>query len=317
MATAPTSPFAPVAFATTENGGESGAAPGAGLSLGEILSKAGKRAIGGGLPGAAAMGVQVISLMWLRTVMNVAYARGGGFFHNLKALYAEGGIRRFYRGLGPALAQGPLSRAGDTAANELVLSLFESNETLHAMPMAVKTAAAAVTAAAWRINLMPIDAAKTTLQVQGRDGLRLLMKKVRVSGFGVLYHGAAGAFSATWVGYYPWFFVFNTLQEKVAVPDADEAYYTVKKHGRNALIGFAASATSDCISNSLRVIKTTKQTSPVALTYPDTVRQIIRQDGVSGLFLRGLSTRLIANAMQGAMFSLMYKAIQDRFFKKE
>ncbi len=38
--------------------------------LGETLKKAGKRALGGGLPGAAAMGVQVLSLMWLRTTVN-------------------------------------------------------------------------------------------------------------------------------------------------------------------------------------------------------------------------------------------------------
>lgn len=38
--------------------------------LGETLKRAGKRALGGGLPGAAAMGVQVLSLMWLRTTVN-------------------------------------------------------------------------------------------------------------------------------------------------------------------------------------------------------------------------------------------------------
>lgn len=35
----------------------------------------------------------------------------------LRTLYKEGGIPRFYRGLLPALVQGPLSRFGDTAAN--------------------------------------------------------------------------------------------------------------------------------------------------------------------------------------------------------
>lgn len=35
----------------------------------------------------------------------------------LRHLYREGGVVRFYRGLGPALLQGPLSRFGDTAAN--------------------------------------------------------------------------------------------------------------------------------------------------------------------------------------------------------
>ena len=40
------------------------------LDMGEILRKAGRRALGGGIPGAAAMGIQVLSLMWLRTTVN-------------------------------------------------------------------------------------------------------------------------------------------------------------------------------------------------------------------------------------------------------
>ena len=44
--------------------------------LGEIMRKAGKRALGGGIPGAAAMGIQVLSLMWLRTTVNYQYRYG-------------------------------------------------------------------------------------------------------------------------------------------------------------------------------------------------------------------------------------------------
>ena len=35
-----------------------------------ILTKAGKRALGGGIPGFLAMIVQVVALMWLRTLVN-------------------------------------------------------------------------------------------------------------------------------------------------------------------------------------------------------------------------------------------------------
>lgn len=38
----------------------------------EILAKAGKRALGGGVSGAAAISLQVGGLMWLRTTMNCA-----------------------------------------------------------------------------------------------------------------------------------------------------------------------------------------------------------------------------------------------------
>lgn len=40
------------------------------LSGGEIMEKAMNRALGGGIAGAAAMGLQVCSLMWMRTIMN-------------------------------------------------------------------------------------------------------------------------------------------------------------------------------------------------------------------------------------------------------
>ena len=41
-----------------------------------ILAKAGRRALGGGLSGAAAGVVQVLLLMWLRTAMNYQYRYG-------------------------------------------------------------------------------------------------------------------------------------------------------------------------------------------------------------------------------------------------
>lgn len=42
------------------------------IPLDAILRKAGKRALGGGVPGAIAMGAQVVTLMPLRTTMNVS-----------------------------------------------------------------------------------------------------------------------------------------------------------------------------------------------------------------------------------------------------
>jgi hypothetical protein len=82
------------------------------LSISEILNNARKSAIRGGTAGAAAMGANVACLMWLRTTVNYQYRNGTSFPVALKTLYADGGIPRFYRGLLPALFQGPLSRFG-------------------------------------------------------------------------------------------------------------------------------------------------------------------------------------------------------------
>lgn len=71
------------------------------------IKKAKTAALEGGIPGMTAMSVQVLSLMWLRTTVNYQYKYGTNTMTALKTLYKQGGIPRFYRGLGPALIQGP------------------------------------------------------------------------------------------------------------------------------------------------------------------------------------------------------------------
>lgn len=123
--------------------------------LKEIFRRAGKRALGGGIPGAVAMGAQVLTLMPLRSTMNYQYRYGNSTTTSaIRTLYSDGGVRRFYRGIGPALFQGPLSRFGDTAANSGILTLLDSFDNTKDLPVGVKTAAASSTAAAWRIFLM-------------------------------------------------------------------------------------------------------------------------------------------------------------------
>ncbi len=43
--------------------------------------------------------------MWMRTTMNYQYRYGTSTKEAMKALYGQGGILRFYRGVGPALLQ--------------------------------------------------------------------------------------------------------------------------------------------------------------------------------------------------------------------
>ena len=93
--------------------------PGAAIDVQAILAKASGKAMEGGMAGASAAAVQVLSLMWLRTAMNYQYRYGTSTSQALSLLYKEGGIPRLYQGLPFALVQGPMSRFGDTAANAL------------------------------------------------------------------------------------------------------------------------------------------------------------------------------------------------------
>jgi len=164
---------------------------------------------------------------------------------------------------------------------------------------------------------MPIDAMKTIAQVEGKGSFGKLVAKVRQGGPIVLWHGAFGAYGATLVGHYPWFFVNNYLEATLPKVDPNDSNYMMKKLGRNAGIGFCASVASDCCSNSIRVIKTVKQTSTVPITYTEAMKQVVEKDGMAGLFGRGLKTRIMANGMQGIMFKVLWKLFEDKLNKQK
>jgi hypothetical protein len=103
--------------------------------------------------------------------------------------------------------------------------------------------------------------------------------------------------------------VYNELNAHL--PSYDRKTELAKYLGRNAAIGFSASAVSDTLSNSIRVLKTTKQSSAVAISYSQAARMVIAADGVQGLFFRGLRTKIISNGAQGMMFSVFWRLGQD------
>jgi len=269
--------------------------------MSEIMSKASKKALTGGIAGMGAQAINVLTLMWMRTIMNYQYRYGGTFTQTVSKLYAEGGIPRFYRGLAPGLIQAPMARFGDTAANDGALAALEHTN----IPTAAQTMVASACAAGFRVFLMPIDAWKTTKQVEGADGLKKLIEKTKKHP-SALWQGALGAMTATWVGHYPWFYTNNQLRE--SLPQFDFMY---GKYVRNACIGFASAAASDTISNSLRVLKTTRQTALEPVSYMTSAKQIISAEGYAGLFGRGLKTRIITNGVQGALFTIGWRAISE------
>lgn len=275
------------------------------------LGAALKKALGGGLSGAAAMVLQVLTLMPLRTVMNYQYRYGTTTKEAIKILNADGGFPRFYQGLFAALIQGPVSRFGDTAANVGILALLQSNVYMKNLPTLIKTVFASVAAACFRMILTPVDTVKTTLQTQGRDGLKLLRERVKKYGIVSLWYGAVATAAATFVGHYPWFGTYNYLDAVLPLPVT-----LVQKLFRSAFIGFVASVASDSISNSLRVVKTYRQVNATRISYIDAARAVIAADGIQGLFGRGLKTRILANGLQGLMFSVLWKLFMDLWNEK-
>ena len=77
-------------------------------------------------------------------------------------------------------------------------------------------------------------------QVEGKDGLQKLRAKIKGPPFNpfVVYHGALGAMSATFVGHYPWFYTYNKLNESLPVYDRKKDLPMFL--ARNAAIGASA-----------------------------------------------------------------------------
>ena len=280
--------------------------------------------------------------MWLRTAMNYQYRHGGGLSNALRTLHAQGGLGRFYQGLSFALLQTPLSRFGDTAANVGVLALFAA--LMPNVSLGIRTACASAAGAMWRMAITPLDTFKTSLQVEGPAAYHLLLRKARVDGPFTLWAGALGNAAANFVGSYPWFLTFNMLDESLPRPERAQARVTTTcNHDRavtttapnhvhcnhtplthvttplsqvayrllrSACMGCIATGVSDVASNSIRVVKTTTQTSPTQIGYLEAARLVVAADGFRGLICRGLGTRLLANALQSALFAVIWKLIE-------
>jgi hypothetical protein len=134
---------------------------------------------------------------------------------------------------------------------------------------------------------------------------------MKIGGPLILYNGSIAAASATFVGHYPWFFTYNFLSEKIPRQET-----TMAELGRRALLGFCSSAVSDTCSNSIRIIKVYKQSHPEQLSYPQCIKRVLAESGVFGLFFRGLETKILANGLQGILFSILWKQFEEVLFPK-
>jgi hypothetical protein len=148
------------------------------------------------------------------------------------------------------------------------------------------------------------------MQVTGK--FSNVVDKVKATGPLSLYNGSLAAASATFVGHYPWFLTYNFLGE--AIPEQDSQ---LGKLGRRGIMGFCASAISDTCSNSIRVCKVYKQSYPTQISYPQVVKEVIAESGVAGLMFRGLETKILANGLQGILFSILWKHFEEVLFPKE
>jgi hypothetical protein len=164
---------------------------------------------------------------------------------------------------------------------------------------------------------MPIETIKTILQVDGNQGFSNVMNHLLRGNIAVLYEGSAATLLSTVTSHYPWFLVYNYLDQKIT-----KATTTAKVLLRSAIIGFISSAVSDTVSNCLRVIKTVKQALAAGeygrkLTYVEVIRHIIAEGGWTALFSRGLATRIVANGLQSIVFTVVWRLLPLYFASRK
>lgn len=251
--------------------------------------------------------IQVGSLMWMRTIMNYQYCHGGTFKSTFNTLYKEGGVPRLYKGFGIALLYVPMCRFGDILANVGAIRYMDTNEKTKDLSLSTKTFCGNLIAGVWRISISPIDMIKNTMQVNGYKGMGVIRNKIKINGLGSLYHGSSATFTTCVFSDFPWFIVYNHLNQYFDIHHKDlSRSQTIIK---NAFTGLCASMITDVLTNSLHVIKINRQAHTECIGYRVIVKQVIKKDGYGGLFCRGLKTRLVSNGIQSMMFSVLWKLI--------
>ena len=79
------------------------------------------------------------------------------------------------------------------------------------VPIFVQTSLGSVLAGTWRLSTLPVDAWKTSKQVHGENGLKIVIDKYKSHGIKASYQGGVASATATMVGHYPWFVTNNYL----------------------------------------------------------------------------------------------------------
>jgi len=264
-------------------------------------------AVKGGLAGMLAGLMQVICFTWVRTIMNHQYYYGGGFFDTARNLWEEGGLSRFYQGLGYAIFQVPLARFGDTFAQSVIVAFYGMpGQKVHGV---VACFIVASISACWRLAVAPLDTLKITAQVHGGSAGKLMGRRLQASGVSELWSGALAMFAVIWIASFPFWTVYNAVLEYWPAPQT-----ATMRMVRNGLAGVLASLASDIASNGVRVLKVKRQAaeeSSVSIEgYLKDARDVISKDGAFGFLFRGITTKLVVGAAQGAFFSVLWNLLR-------
>jgi len=285
----------------------------------------------------------------LRTIMNYQYRYGTTMSQAAVTLYQDGGYARYYSGLGAALVQGPVSRFGDTAADVGALAFLNSNPTTRDFPSLVKTAFAAV----GECTLSSYHSGSHLHTLCSRSSLPYSVNAYRNTKDNIADPGARGIsppaepgaqirnkFALVWGTRHSWGdarrilpLVRDPRLPKFAPPTPANlspkalsaglhrlCVVCCFRHGVQFVEGREDLSTSECNENFVWCVFLLSPRSifvGIMGIHPfrvgAAVREVTRVDGVRGLLGRGLKARILANGLQGLMFSVLWKLFLDLY----
>lgn len=244
-------------------------------------------------------GVNVGSLMWLRTVSNYQYRNATTMTDTIKILYNEGGIRRFYRGIGPALTMTCMCRISD------LTTYYYLDQCDITRPE--RCAYFGISAGATRAILSPIETYGLFMQTQGLNGRRLLLDKINKSGYRVLYQGVLPIMTISFSGSFTWYMTFDSLNKYIKQHEWSNG---IRKDLTNGIVGMISSMAFYISTNPLRSIKVYRQAAPTNMSYYESIPMMIREKGIVNAMFRGLKPILLQRSLQSGLYVIIWKRLE-------
>ena len=103
----------------------------------------------------------------------------------------------------------------------------------------------------------------------------------------------------------------NCINADDAINKYNIEYNNIDSNIRNALLGFTCSSISDLLTNPLRVLKLNRQSNIYSISYYDIYKNIVCEHGFLGLWGRGLFTRIFTHGIQGSVFMVFWKLLEN------
>jgi len=219
--------------------------------------------------------LNISTCFWLNTIVQHQYKNGNGFMKTCKILYKENGIKRFYSGYTPTVIHGTASRFCDYLAHYMMEKPWGTTK----LNLTSQVVLGGLVSSMFQIMTMPLETCKVLNQLHGKQrALKILKLRLKKKPL-ILWKGCRENSLANFIEHVGWFQTYEYLDKNL--PNEHTLL-------RSWFLGLTSGATTDILSNHLKIVKTMKQSTN--LNYNQIVKQIIQKNGVHGLVSRGLGT---------------------------